>query len=154
MATKYAEHLADPARRDPLKPEAVWEIERGLAMSAIDVHDASVERSAWFVALADLFEPLRRAGAALGPGLAVPGRVALAAARSPAGRWTPITAGWRWWCRCRWRACPASACPAGFGAAGLPMGLQLFGRRGDDVAILELGQAYHEATDWPRRRPA
>ena len=34
------------------------------------------------------------------------------------------------------------------------MGLQLFGRRGDDRAMLELGQAYHEATDWPRRRPA
>jgi amidase len=49
---------------------------------------------------------------------------------------------------------PAVAIPAGFGAAGLPMGVQLIGPRGGDGALLRLAEAYHEATDWPGQRPA
>ena len=50
---------------------------------------------------------------------------------------------------------PALAVPAGFGAAGLPMGVQIIGRRGADADILALGAAYHKRVDWPgARRPA
>jgi amidase len=48
---------------------------------------------------------------------------------------------------------PAVAMPAGFGANGLPMGLQLIGPQGGDGALLRLAQAYHEATEWPGQRP-
>jgi amidase len=152
VAGKYAAFLADPARRDMLKPELVWEIERGLAMSAMDVHAASVERSAWFVALAGLF-----------------GRYDALAL--PTAQVWPFPKEWRWPREVAERAMdtyhrwmevvvpvsltgvPCLAVPAGFGAAGLPMGLQIFGARGADLALLELGQAYHEATRWPERRP-
>jgi amidase len=43
--------------------------------------------------------------------------------------------------------------PAGFDARGLPMGLQLIGPAGGDAALLQLGQAWHRATDWPGRAP-
>ena len=46
----------DPERRDLLKPAAIWEIERGLAMSAREVHQQSVVRSMWFKKAAQLFE--------------------------------------------------------------------------------------------------
>ena len=49
---------------------------------------------------------LRRAGAAERAGLPVRRRDPLAAARSPGGRWTPTTAGWRWSSTRRWPACP------------------------------------------------
>ena len=53
---------------------------------------------------------------------------------------------------------PSVCVPAGFGAdgmagAGLPMGMQLFGRHGDDAGLLQLAQAWHQATDWPNRKP-
>jgi amidase len=48
---------------------------------------------------------------------------------------------------------PALALPAGFGANGLPMGVQLIGRAGTDAAVLAMGQAYHIATDWPGKHP-
>ena len=48
---------------------------------------------------------------------------------------------------------PCLGMPAGFGDNGLPMGVQLFGPTGGDSAVLGLGQAYHQATDWPSRRP-
>jgi amidase len=43
--------------------------------------------------------------------------------------------------------------PLGFGAQGLPMGLQLAGPVGADAKVLAMGQAYHLATDWPARQP-
>ncbi|MCL4676811.1 MAG: amidase, partial [Pararhodobacter sp.] len=48
---------------------------------------------------------------------------------------------------------PAISVPAGFGAAGLPMGLQVIGRHGDDLGVLQLAEAWHQATGWPVRRP-
>ena len=48
---------------------------------------------------------------------------------------------------------PALAMPAGFGAEGLPMGVQLIGPRGSDARLLAIGAAYHAATEWPQRRP-
>ena len=48
---------------------------------------------------------------------------------------------------------PAVALPAGFGASGLPMGLQLFAKRADDLTLLALAKAYHRETDWPNQRP-
>jgi amidase len=48
---------------------------------------------------------------------------------------------------------PAVAVPAGFGANGLPMGVQIVGWPKGDRAVLELAEAWHRATDWPGRRP-
>ena len=48
---------------------------------------------------------------------------------------------------------PAISVPAGFGAAGLPMGLQLIGRHGNDIGLLQLAQAWHSAAPHAERRP-
>jgi amidase len=48
---------------------------------------------------------------------------------------------------------PSLAVPCGFGAAGLPTGMQIFGPTGSDARMLAIGQAYHEATDWPGVAP-
>ena len=50
---------------------------------------------------------------------------------------------------------PALSMPVGFSPDGLPMGMQIIGRRGDDAGMLQLAEAYHQATDWPGRwRPS
>jgi amidase len=47
---------------------------------------------------------------------------------------------------------PCSTIPAGFSdSTGLPMGVQLFAKRGDDIKLLQLAQAYHKVTDWPSK---
>jgi aspartyl-tRNA(Asn)/glutamyl-tRNA(Gln) amidotransferase subunit A len=48
---------------------------------------------------------------------------------------------------------PALAVPCGFSAAGLPLSLQVIGRRFEDATVLRVGHAYERATDWHRRRP-
>jgi aspartyl-tRNA(Asn)/glutamyl-tRNA(Gln) amidotransferase subunit A len=49
---------------------------------------------------------------------------------------------------------PALTVPCGFDGAGMPIGLQIAGRRFDDATVLRLGHAYQLATDWHLRRPA
>ena len=48
---------------------------------------------------------------------------------------------------------PALSLPCGFTAGGLPIGLQLIGRRFDEVTLLRAGRAYERETDWHTRRP-
>jgi aspartyl-tRNA(Asn)/glutamyl-tRNA(Gln) amidotransferase subunit A len=48
---------------------------------------------------------------------------------------------------------PSLAVPCGFLASGLPVGMQLVGRPYAEDAILRLGHAFQQATDWHRREP-
>lgn len=48
---------------------------------------------------------------------------------------------------------PALSVPCGVSEGGLPVGLQLWGPRGADALVLELGRLYQARTDWHRRRP-
>jgi aspartyl-tRNA(Asn)/glutamyl-tRNA(Gln) amidotransferase subunit A len=50
-----------------------------------------------------------------------------------------------WW--------PSVSVPCGFTKAGLPAGLQISGRPGKDLQVLQLAEAYEQATAWPQRMP-
>jgi amidase len=50
--------------------------------------------------------------------------------------------------------CPALAMPAGFGAEGLPIGLQIIAPVHQEMACLRLGAAYEAALPgWVKRTP-
>ncbi|MEM7120157.1 MAG: amidase [Pseudomonadota bacterium] len=48
---------------------------------------------------------------------------------------------------------PAVTVPFGFSDAGLPRGLQVHGRPGDDLLVLQVAQAFEQATGHGKRRP-
>jgi len=48
---------------------------------------------------------------------------------------------------------PAMSLTCGFTTGGLPIGLQIVGRRGEDELVLRAGQAFQARTAW-HRRPA
>ena len=50
--------------------------------------------------------------------------------------------------------CPAASVPAGFVPEGLPVGIQIVGRRGDDAGVLQVAHAFEQATGHSRRKPA
>lgn len=143
--------LAD--RKDALKDTAQWELERGLALTAMEVHAASVTRSDWYRRAVELFAEY---DALVLPAAQVwPFPVNQPYPRSIGGvamdtyhRWmqvvTPVSL----------IGLPCLSIPAGFGPGGLPMGMQLFGPRGSDAQLLALGAAYHAVTHWPQKRPA
>ena len=124
---------------DLLKPEAIWEIERGLALSGRDIQRASTLRSDWYRAVTKLFESYH-------------------AFVLPTAQCFPFPIDWHWPREVggvamdtyhRWMevvvpvsliGLPAIALPMG---GPRPMGLQIAGRRGDDQAVLQLGEAWH-----------
>jgi len=48
---------------------------------------------------------------------------------------------------------PAASIPCGFTAAGLPVGLQIVGRRFDDLGVLQMSAAFEAARPWAAARP-
>lgn len=144
--------VEDPAKRALTKPETLWEIEQGLSLSAQAVYEASLIRSRWYAQAARMFQKFD-------------------AVVLPSAQVWPFPADWRWpevingkrmdtyhrWMEVVVPASlvglPALSVPVGFGPQGLPMGMQIIGRSGDDAGVLAIGQAYHCATEWPQRRP-
>jgi ureidomalonase len=151
-ALELAPLHADPALRAQLKPEIVWEVERGLAFTALDVSRAAAVRQRWIEAVGALFE---RFDAVLAPTTQVfPFDVT-----TP---WPEVVDGRRMDTYHRWMetvvpwsmaGTPVLGMPAGFDLRGLPSGVQLVGPAGADHAVLRLGRAYEEATQWVAHHP-
>lgn len=52
-----------------------------------------------------------------------------------------------------WSGSPAASVPCGYTPAGLPVGLQIVGRRFDDVGVLQASAAFEAVRPWAHRRP-
>ena len=153
VAGSLAPLYRDPAQRDQLNAQAQWEVSQGLGLSAMDVHAASVIRTNWFQAATTLFETydvLALPSAQMWPfdvTLDWPRKIA-GVAMDTYHRWMEVVV------PASLIGLPAVCVPVGFGGPDdLPMGLQLIGPRGSDARLLQLAEAWHEATDWPGRRP-
>jgi aspartyl-tRNA(Asn)/glutamyl-tRNA(Gln) amidotransferase subunit A len=48
---------------------------------------------------------------------------------------------------------PAATVPAGFTPAGMPVGLQIVGRRFADLTVLQAAAAFEAARPWAGKRP-
>ena len=48
---------------------------------------------------------------------------------------------------------PAASVPCGFSADGLPIGLQIGGRPGEEATVLKVAYAYEQHTPWHTKRP-
>ena len=150
--TQLKELYSDPAKRVLMKPEAQFEVESGQKLSAFEVYDASVVRTAWYQSVRAFFEKYDYF--ILPAGQVFPFDANVDWPKSIAGktmdtyhRWMevmiPVTMS----------ICPALAVPAGFGDRGLPMGLQIMGPNHGEFALLQLAHAYDEATGWVTMRP-
>ena len=49
---------------------------------------------------------------------------------------------------------PAASIPCGFSHEGLPIGLHIIGRRGDEATVLRASAAFEQARPWEHHRPA
>ena len=138
--------------RHKLKPEAVWEIEGGLKLSARDVAAALAQHG-------ELLQRVRRFQDDYEFIVCTVNQVPPFDASIP---WPNAIDGVHmehyiaWMKSTYWISttlCPALSVPAGFTDDGLPVGIQIVGRRRDDLGVLQLGHAFEQATGFGRRRP-
>ncbi len=148
-AGNYAPYLRE--WRDRMDPGLVACIEEGLRYSVVDYIEARGRKLAYWDSVRPLFETY---SLLLTPTLSV--------AAFPVGRLNPE--GWpqHAWDWIGWASFsypfnftgqPAATVPVGFTPAGLPVGLQIVGRRFADLTVLQASAAYEAARPWASRRP-
>ena len=141
----------DPAKRALMKPEAVFEVESGLKLSAFDITAASAVRTEWYGVVRAFFE---RYDYLVAPTAQVfPFDVDLHWPSEIAGQQMTTYHEWmKGMLPITMAGCPTLAVPAGFNAQGLPMGIQIVAPNHAELACLQLGFAYDEATRWSARQ--
>lgn len=152
VAGRLGAFYDDPARRARLKPAALWEIERGRALTPQAIQRASDIRSAWYARAAELFAD--HDALVLPSAQMWPFDAEIDWPRAINGQ--PMDTYHRWMevvIPASLIGLPALACPAGFGAEGLPMGFQLIGPAGGDGRLLQIAQAWHQVRPWADRLP-
>ncbi|HSX54464.1 MAG TPA: amidase family protein, partial [Sphingomonas sp.] len=137
-----------PEQRAQMKPEALWEVEGYRKLTAIQITQAQMGRTR-------IYEAFRKAFATfdfliLPTAQVFPFDVEL--------RWPTEIAGRKMDSYHRWMevtlpvtmaGLPALSVPAGFGGPNkLPMGMQIIGPAHADLAVLQVGHAYEQASSW------
>jgi len=151
FAVDFGELLME--HRDQIKATVVWNVEQGLALLEADI-DSAVRRMRELRARADRFFT-EEADYLVQPVSQVPPfPVELEYPTEVAGEHMTTYLDWMESC---WSITvlggPAISVPCGFTDDGLPVGLQVVGRRGDDAGVLRLARAFEEATRVGEIRP-
>jgi amidase len=141
-----------PRHRHEMKPEAIDEIEAGLAIPGGDVAQALIRHG-------QLVETIRRFQDAFefivcAVNQVPPFDATLDWPKAIDGVPMEHYIAWQksaYWISVTLR--PAISVPAGFTADGLPVGLQIVGRHRDDLGVFQMAHAFEQATGVGRRRP-
>ncbi|MBV9416447.1 MAG: amidase, partial [Solirubrobacterales bacterium] len=141
-----------PTLRKTAKATLLWNIEQGMTLDGPAIARAIAARSVVFATVAELLE---RFDVLVTPAAqVVPFTVDLEFPAQVAGVAMPHYLGWMRVCsRITVSAHPVAAVPAGFTDSGLPVGMQLVGRYGDDRRLLEHAAAWEAATGLAERHP-
>ena len=139
-----AEELAE------MDPELVRLIDDGRKLSAVEFGRVSIARAAYWDAMRRAFE---RYDLLLTPTISVPAfELGIVGPTVVDGR-PVVHLGWTLAYPFNLTGQPAATVPCGFTAGGLPVGLQIVGRRFDDSAVLRAAAAFEAARPWTDRRP-
>lgn len=151
-----------------VKDEVIWNVERGVALTAEDLMEVAVARGRLDQEIGRFFG----ADGAVPAGGGADGGAGYDVLLAPTTQLVPFPAEWTWpqevagermgtyveWMRSATlisaTGCPAISVPGGFTTAGLPVGLQFVGAPGRDVDLLRVARAYDEATRHAERAPA
>ena len=147
FSNTYKVLYADPGSRELLKPELIWEIERGSGVTAAELYNASGVRSDWYRTVNSAFEQWDL--------LALPSAQVFPFPveqhwpqqvddknMDTYHRWMEVTIGGTL------SSCPVISLPAGLDESGRPTGIQFIAPLGEDEKLLEFALAYEEVNPW------
>lgn len=139
--------------RDQIKPEAIWNIEEGLKLSAAEAGMAMIRQS-------EVYDRVREFMNEHEFLITVVNQVPPfdADSRYPTEiEEVEMETYIAWMKSAYWittTRLPAISVPCGFTPEGLPVGVQIVGRPGDDFGVLQLAYAFEQATKCWQQRPA
>ena len=149
IAARLHDSLAE--KGDLLDPGLRKVVDRGLKLSAVDTVNANITRNLFWQQVRKLFDTF---DLLLTPTLAVvPFAVGLDRPELPAGaeaaelRWSPFTYPFNL------TGQPAVSVPCGWTHNGLPVGLQIVGRRFADRTVLQAARQWELIQPWADRKP-
>ena len=153
VAAALAPLAGNAAKRELVKPEALWELDLGMALHPSQLMNAAIDRTSFHTAVTELFTRFDV--------LALPTAQVWpfdASERWPQHigeremdtyhRWMEVTT------YATFAGLPAVNVPVGFDERGLPMGMQLIGPPRGDAELLRIAAAYEttlEGTGMPAR---
>ena len=150
IASEVADKLEE--WREAMNPQLVQMVERGINVRAIDYAYAAQARKEFWSTIQPLFE---KYDVLLTPSTAVPAFdvstyqvTEIAGIKgTPALDWTPFTYPFNF------TGQPAASVPCGWTEEGLPVGLQIVGRRFADATVLKVAAAFEHAAPWADKYP-
>jgi Asp-tRNA(Asn)/Glu-tRNA(Gln) amidotransferase A subunit family amidase len=143
--------------RDEITPYFAESIARGRTINAVDYFEVGLLRTELFDAVEAIFADF---DLIVGPTLAIAGvenATDGSLTEGPAtveGRPVPARAGWALTYPFNFTGHPAASVPAGVTADGVPVGLQVIGRRFRDDDVLALSAAVERMSPWQHRYPS
>lgn len=139
-------------QRKLIKDTIVWNTEKGLKLSGQEITSAEAGRTSLYRRIERFLEPYQYLVAPVSQVAPFPVEI----------EWVKQINGIRmetyldWMATCYAITCtglPAISVPCGFTPNGLPIGLQIVGRRHRDLDVLKLAHAFESATQHALRRP-
>jgi amidase len=138
--------------RDKLKETVIWNIEAGRKLTASDIARADVERARIFERVSKYFETHEYLVTVVNQVPPFPVDQEYVTEINGEKLATYLD----WMKSCYYITItghPAISVPAGFTDDGLPVGIQIVGRRNADFSVLQLAYAFEQATQVWKRRP-
>lgn len=139
--------------RDQYKATLIWNIECGLALDAAAIRAAESELLRIRQNLDSFFERFDYLVLPVTQVMPFPAELEYPSSINGETQHTYLD----WMRSCYYLSVPghpAVSVPAGFDANGLPIGVQIVGRYGDDFGVLQMAHAFEQATQHGRVRPA
>ena len=150
MATLHGDKLEK--WRDVMNPNLVWNIEQGFPLTGKQIGEAEKERTAIYHRVRQFFE---RYDLLLTPTVAVPPfPVETPYPKEINGE--PMTNYTDWFLltyAISITGLPAASVPCGWTSEGLPVGLQIVGRRLAETTVLKAAAAFEAMAPWHEKRP-
>jgi amidase len=152
-AWSFAQDRGEDLRRHRhlIKDTAIWNTERGLTLTGADISRAEMKRAALYNRVGEFLE--RHEFLVLPVSQVAPFPIEVEWVRDINGVTMDTYIDWMATCYAiTLTGLPAISVPCGLTPGGLPIGLQIVGRRHRDLDVLKLAHAFEQATQVSRRR--
>jgi amidase len=150
LSEKHRDNYTNPLERTLLKPEVIWETEKGLALTPEDIFKASKIRSDWFKETSRMsYDALVLPSTQVFPfstDMNWPSQI-LDKEMDTYHRWMEVVI------PASLTGLPSISVPVGFGPDNTPVGMQLIGHRRNDANILALAKQYESDCVWLQEKP-